>query len=191
VEQGRNTSLTTKRYRKLTELRAATEVDRDSEIGLPTSVKLKSRTYYNEDKARYEGVPDGDEWKVINTCFGVPLPAYHKNKDNIPSILVFLKRYLFENDGKNVVGIFRLAPDKDDCNWAKKQLNDGEFEKCEDVNIIANLIKVWFRDLPVSLLDPIEEKNICMIAEQKPGESGMKLFEELCFTDEKDSINKR
>ena len=84
---------------------------------------------------------------------------------------------MISNGGKEVVGIFRLAPDKDDCNWTKKQLNDGEFEKCDDVNIFANLIKVWFRELPEGLLDCVEEKNILKIAEMKPGETVMKAFE--------------
>jgi hypothetical protein len=40
------------------------------------------------------------------------------------------------------VGIFRLAPDADDCAHSKKQINSGEFSKTSDVNVIANLVKV-------------------------------------------------
>ena len=43
---------------------------------------------------------------------------------------------------KPQVGIFRLAPDRDDCDFVKDQINSGTFEHVEDVNVIANLIKV-------------------------------------------------
>ena len=46
------------------------------------------------------------------------------------------------------MGVFRLAPDKEECDSVKRQLNMNTFSECEDVNCIANLIKVWFRDLP-------------------------------------------
>ena len=53
---------------------------------------------------------------------------------------------MVENGGHDVVGIFRLAPDKDDCNWVKKQIDTGKFEGCDDVNIVSNLIKVGLVD---------------------------------------------
>ena len=40
------------------------------------------------------------------------------------------------------MGIFRLAPDAEDCAAAKKQMNAGTFEGASDVNVVANLIKV-------------------------------------------------
>jgi hypothetical protein len=40
------------------------------------------------------------------------------------------------------VGIFRLAPDAEDCKLVKQQINSGEFHTTSDVNVIANLIKV-------------------------------------------------
>ena len=40
------------------------------------------------------------------------------------------------------------------------QLDQGVFEKCDDVNILANLIKVWLRDMPIHVLDGIEQKVI-------------------------------
>ncbi|GMI62255.1 hypothetical protein ScalyP_jg158 [Parmales sp. scaly parma] len=160
----------------------------DNEISHPTSVKTVAHTVYNEEKARYEGLPVGEGWRVINTCFGVPLNGYHKHsvdqgwgKNTIPSILVFIKKYLMNNGGKDVVGIFRLAPNKDDCNWTKKQLNDGTFESCDDVNIFANLIKVWFRNLPVCLLDCVEEDVVCKIADMKFGQGVNDAFEGSCF----------
>ena len=31
------------------------------------------------------------------------------------------------------------------CDHVKRQINTGAFEDCSDVNVIANLLKVWFR----------------------------------------------
>jgi len=70
-------------------------------------------------------------------------------EERVPAVLEMMKNYLIEHEGLEVVGIFRLAPDKDDCLWAKQQINEGEFNGCGDVNIVANLIKVFFRELPV------------------------------------------
>ncbi len=58
-------------------------------------------------------------------------------------------------EGLEQTGIFRLAPEESDTNEVKRQLNAGTFKGCEDVNCIANLIKVWFRELPVKILDSI------------------------------------
>ena len=40
------------------------------------------------------------------------------------------------------MGIFRLAPSKDDCALVKKQIDEGTYEGDADVNVVANLIKV-------------------------------------------------
>ena len=65
-------------------------------------------------------------------------------------------------------GIFRLAPDQDACARTKEQLNTNTFESCSDINIIANLMKVWFREIPEHLLDEVpisdlsESDNVCV-----------------------------
>ena len=85
------------------------------------------------------------------------------------------QNHLVNNAGISVVGIFRLAPSRTDCLWAKQQINEGEFNGCADVNIIANLIKVFFRELPVALLDAFDDEEVCRVAEMTPGESVMTL----------------
>eukprot|EP00466_Bigelowiella_natans_P014199 jgi/Bigna1/81625/fgenesh1_pg.82_\ len=71
-----------------------------------------------------------------------------------------MKRYLFENGGLQTEGIFRLAPDHNECARVKKELDAACFERCEDINVIANLIKVWFREMPTKLLTGIDPKRI-------------------------------
>ena len=95
-------------------------------------------------------------------------------------MLEMLKNYLVKNGGLDIVGIFRLAPDKDDCNWAKQQINEGEFEAVDDVNIVANLIKVFFRELPVSLLEQFRDEDICKIAEMEVGSGVLEAVEGVC-----------
>jgi len=157
----------------------------DNGISLPTNVTKGIHVVYNEELARYEGLPDGAEWKVMNKQFGIPLGAVPKRtvegyEERIPAVLEMLKNYLLKNGGVDIVGIFRLAPDKDDCNWAKQQINEGEFAAVDDVNIVANLIKVFFRELPVSLLDQFRDEDICKISEMEVGESVIKAVEEVC-----------
>jgi hypothetical protein len=78
----------------------------------------------------------------------------------IPSILLQMKKYLLENGGLQSEGIFRIAPDNDACTAVKRQFEESRFEKCDDINIIANLIKVYFREMPVKLLQSANPKSI-------------------------------
>ncbi|GMI20528.1 hypothetical protein TrCOL_g3802 [Triparma columacea] len=154
-------------------------------ISLPTNVTKGIHVVYNEERAHYEGLPDGAEWKIMNKQFGIPIGAVPKTtvkgyEERIPAVLEMMKKYLIEHEGIDVVGIFRLAPDKDDCLWAKQQINEGEFNGCSDVNIVANLIKVFFRELPVSLLDMFEDKDICKIADMEPGKVVLDEVEKVC-----------
>jgi hypothetical protein len=67
------------------------------------------------------------------------VPGY---TERIPSVLLMMERFLKAHNGRDQVGIFRLAPDAEDCAFVKKQINAGEFKTIDDVNVIANLIKV-------------------------------------------------
>ena len=119
----------------------------------------------------------------MNKQFGIPLGGVPKRtvkgyEERVPAVLEMLKNYLMLHGGLDIVGIFRLAPDKDDCNWAKQQINEGEFEAVDDVNIVANLIKVFFRELPVSLLEQFRDEDICKIAEMPVGQSVLDAVEQ-------------
>ena len=99
---------------------------------------------------RYVDFPDG--WARINVQFAVPLAALPRTsvrayEGRIPAVLVMMRKYLVKHGGMDVVGIFRLAPEKDECDRVKKEINSGCFEGCKDVNVMSNLIKVWFREM--------------------------------------------
>ncbi|CAE7514529.1 gacA, partial [Symbiodinium microadriaticum] len=90
-------------------------------------------------------------------------------KQSIPTLLVMLKKHLMECGGAEVEGIFRLAPDQDACKRVKDQINTGEYgENCSDPNILANLIKVFFRELPVNVLNVVSDESIHKISRLTP-----------------------
>jgi len=71
-----------------------------------------------------------------------------------------MKDYLFQHDGHKSEGIFRVAPDQDESVRVKQALNQGRFEGCKDINCMANLIKVWFREQPKHILTGVDEEKI-------------------------------
>jgi len=82
----------------------------------------------------------------------------------IPAVLELLKRELLRNNGHLEEGIFRLAPDKMEMTEVKRQINSGTFESCSDVNILATLIKVYFREAPEALFNSISVEQMYLMA---------------------------
>lgn len=114
-------------------------------ISLPYKTRQEVHVTYNVEYARYEGLPWA--WRALNHQFGLPLEAVPKMKldqyeAKIPAVLQMMKRYLLAHGGAQQEGIFRLAPDKAECQSVKQTINEGNFAGCSDVHIIANLIKV-------------------------------------------------
>ncbi|EQC40877.1 hypothetical protein, variant [Saprolegnia diclina VS20] len=135
----------------------------DEHISRPYQMRQEVHVTFNAELARYEGLPTA--WRSLNKQFGLPIDAVPKRKvegydAKIPAVLQMMREYLVQNGGLETEGIFRLAPDKEACSAVKDAMNNGVFTGCSDVHIIANLIKVWFRELPDSLLDVIPEKCI-------------------------------
>jgi len=123
--------------------------------------------YHDKDTGQFIGVPK--EWsEVLNQQFGITpklLPSIQLQEYNakIPRVLIQLKETLSSHDGFHQVGIFRLAPNAMDNNLMKATINRGKFDQNEqniDCNVYANLIKVWFRDLPDPLLNCIRPELI-------------------------------
>eukprot|EP01088_Endostelium_zonatum_P018544 TRINITY_DN598_c4_g1_i1.p1 TRINITY_DN598_c4_g1~~TRINITY_DN598_c4_g1_i1.p1 ORF type:complete len:346 (+),score=69.70 TRINITY_DN598_c4_g1_i1:99-1136(+) len=99
--------------------------------------------------------------------FGVDPTALTQAEDDgfeVPEIIVEMKNYLVSKDAFNQEGIFRLAGDAVEMKQLKDQINAGKkFPKDIDgidVNSVANLLKVWFRDLPVPILNVLPTPTI-------------------------------
>jgi len=139
------------------------EIGRPS-ITDPYGIIHTQHVKYDINTRSYKGLPA--EWEAkLKQQFGlspqnletVKLAEY---KSRIPAVLIQMKEYLLSHGGLEVEGIFRLAPDADESTFVKQQLNQNNFTECRDVNIISNLIKVWFRDLPSHLLDDVKVETI-------------------------------
>jgi len=142
--------------------------DADLNILDPQDVKHERHGYFDQEAKKFKGnFPEG--WLAeINKQFGVPphqLPGVTIKGYNskIPQVLVDLKAALKNNDGYKQVGIFRLAPEAKDNDTAKELINKLGTTKdvtMDDVNVTANLIKVWFRELPQPLLSCVKTEII-------------------------------
>ncbi|MES1908186.1 MAG: hypothetical protein MHM6MM_001167 [Cercozoa sp. M6MM] len=136
----------------------------DEQITDPLSAMHVEHATYDPHTRTYTGIPH--DWKKqLEVQFGLPprmleLRRVRGYKDRIPSVLVQMRHALCAQGGLESEGIFRLAPDAEQCECVKRQLNDGTFRGCNDVNIVANLIKVWFRDLPEPILSPLPAEDI-------------------------------
>lgn len=109
----------------------------------------------------------------IDQCECEMLPGY---VSGIPKVLVFMSRWLRMHKALDSVGVFRLAPDKNDAAVVKDELNDGTFEDTLDLHNVANNLKVWFRDLPVKLLSSVPTETFI---EMESGGSAEKIIEML------------
>lgn len=140
-----------------------------------TSVKRVQHVTFDpnsdEDAAALANIPP--EWReALKKQFGIPATLCQNVKldgyvSRIPSILVRLHQYLLKHHTlETQVGIFRLAPDATECARLKQLIttNTVDLETVTGItdmpNCVANLIKVWFRDLPVPLFQPIPIDDI-------------------------------
>ncbi|KAG7398244.1 hypothetical protein PHYBOEH_011417 [Phytophthora boehmeriae] len=137
-------------------------------VSCPYKVREEMHVTYNSEFARYEGLPDA--WRNLNHQFGVPVEEVPKREvlgyDNkLPAVLEMMKTRFLAHNGARTEGVFRLAPEKHLYASVKRSINDGCFDDCSDVHVLASLIKAWFRELPVRLFDTLP---ICELEDPHP-----------------------
>jgi len=96
------------------------------------------------------------------SVFGVDfyeLPLVNDQGRDVPEVLVTMKNYLFKNGGALQEGVFRLAGDETETMLVKEQLNNENFQSCNDINCVANLIKVWYREIPTPILNSLPSSS--------------------------------
>jgi len=143
----------------------------DSSITNPDTVKHQGHVTFDQNTGQWvfdneSHLPKGFK-KLASQAFGVPpknlpradVPGY---EEHIPLLLIQLKGKIKDLGGLQEKGIFRLAPDAAECARIKNMINSGEEWNKErtDVNVFANLLKVWFRDLPKPLLNIVKPEVI-------------------------------
>jgi len=96
--------------------------------------------------------------------FGVDPTTLEMTEDQghrVPIILAQMKNIVLDNGGIKNEGIFRLAGEQTEIARIKDLMNRKLFDyNTKDVNTIANLIKIWFRDLPVPILNALPDNSI-------------------------------
>lgn len=78
----------------------------------------------------------------------------------VPAILALMRRSLVEYGGLSQEGIFRLAGEQTEIRRIKEIMNKKEFSSSNDINTIASLIKIWFRELPTPILNALPPEAI-------------------------------
>jgi serine/threonine protein kinase len=97
---------------------------------------------------------------ALQQQFGLPLSSMRTSsrhpEDLVPCILHMLRRTLVAQNGLVTKYIYRACPDHQLLARAKAAINNGTFDPAtttQDPYLIASLIKAWFRDLPLPLLE--------------------------------------
>lgn len=86
----------------------------------------------------------------------VPRLAVPGYEDRIPAVLVMLQEHFLVKQGYLLPHIFRESPNKADRDQAMREINTGTFSGAShDVRVLADLIKLWFRELPVPIFHEI------------------------------------
>jgi len=87
----------------------------------------------------------------------------------VPEILVQMKTFLADKDAFRQEGIFRLAGDAIEMKQLKNEMNSTKkFDGADcDINTIANLLKVWYRDLPIPILNVLPPSTIAQAGDRE------------------------
>ena len=122
----------------------------------------RRRSMELEMKIEADRVPEVEK---ETDAFGLRLGKYQSQyvegyECPIPTALLKMKNYMYENGGLNLEGIFRLAPDQKEMRVVKEQVNDGTFEGCRSMSTMANLIGVWYRELPTPILSTLDPDEV-------------------------------
>lgn len=96
--------------------------------------------------------------------FGVDPMSLELTDDNgfqVPKVIAEMKRVIIEKNGINTEGIFRLAGEQTEIKRIKEIMNSKNFDyKTNDINAVASLLKIWFRELPVPILNALPQESI-------------------------------
>merc|ERR1712129_83600 len=105
-------------------------------------------------------------------------------KSCIPNILIRLKHEIFAKNDHLCEGIFRLAPCANQCKQIENELNANGLSSeqiFDNVNgaLLANLIKIWFRKLPIPILQNVDIAKIEKIQATQSMEDAKSVLDEV------------
>lgn len=172
---------------------AAKNMGADDKIELPTQVALEGSLVMDKKTGDFRPavgtkLPKG-MLEAANMKFGVepktlPRIAIDGYKSKIPLLLVQMKERLKDLKGLEEQGIFRLAPDAEECKKIQSMMNKGSdwLNTPCDVNVIANLIKIWFRELPEPILNTVDPAVIELSQTEEKVKKSLQKFSEINST---------
>jgi len=89
------------------------------------------------------GLPPYPGFWLVTLTQLLLIMAWYGKGFRVPALLGQLRKSLYEKDAFSQEGIFRLAGDELEMSLIKKQLNEGTYNDCIDVNAVATLIKAF------------------------------------------------
>ncbi|EPS71657.1 hypothetical protein M569_03103, partial [Genlisea aurea] len=140
------------------------------EIGCPTDVQHVIHVTFDRFVG-FLGLPDEFELEVPRrapsasaTVFGVSTESmqlcFDPRGNIVPTILLLMQRHLYFQGGLQAEGIFRITAGNSHEEFVRGQLNRGVVPRGIDVHCLAGLIKAWFRELPVGVLDSLSPDHM-------------------------------
>lgn len=140
------------------------------EIGWPTNVRHVAHVTFDRFNG-FLGLPVEFEPEVprrppsaSRTIFGVSTKSmqlsYDSRGNSVPTILLLMQARLYAEGGLQAEGIFRINGENSQEEHIRGQLNRGDVPEGIDIHCLAGLIKAWFRELPVGLLDSLSPEQV-------------------------------
>ena len=86
--------------------------------------------------------------------FGQPLLSVVIDDNGVPEGLSLLSECLARGKGELVEGIFRVSPATSTLKACRALAEAGKHKEIGDMESVAHLIKLWFRELPDSIFAP-------------------------------------
>lgn len=88
-----------------------------------------------------------------SSSFGQPLDGSSKlSREGVPDLLEQLRKVLLKGKGYRIEGIFRVSPATSALKASRMLAENGQVDQITDLESAAQLIKIWFRELPTSIL---------------------------------------
>ncbi|KAL3839289.1 hypothetical protein ACJIZ3_023880 [Penstemon smallii] len=140
------------------------------EIGWPSKVRHIAHVTFDRFNG-FIGLPVEFEPQVprrppsaSTRVFGVSTESMQLSFDSrgncVPTILLMMQRRLYSLGGLQSEGVFRINPENGQEEYLREQLNNGLIPDNIDVHCLAGLIKAWFRELPIGVLDCLSVEQV-------------------------------
>jgi len=134
-------------------------------IGRGSAAKGATGAATSAEPSRTMSLAAGKRWLGLgrgkgSSRFGVKLDEARLGDDGVPEVLQELRTLLMARKGHRNEGIFRVSPATSALQASRALVEAGQTSKVSDLESVAQLIKVWFRELPESVFGADRETGI-------------------------------